>query len=127
MSALPFVMEYFTHVLSRRDETQFGFFNPYGNPFVLDPKAPPTHYTTEGGGTYSARPDLTRAGGPGIYRAAAGVAVLAATMAGTDVIIQSYEEVIKDESPEEQRSAWRVLTSALTGTFGIGSAGQQFV
>ena len=120
---MTFVLEFFTHVLSTQfDEYgEMGFFNPYGNPTIVDPKVQPTHYTTEGGGTYSARPDLSRAGGPGIYRAAGGVALIGASMAGAGIVTGAYEDVIASESEFEQRSLWQMFSSALTGTFGIGS------
>jgi len=115
-------LEFFTNVLSQKmEETEFGFFNPYRSPTVIDPKVTPTHYTTEGGGTYSARPDLTRSGGPGIYRAAAAAGVAGATIVGATLITESYDEIIEDATPSEQRSLWQVFASGLTGTFGIGS------
>jgi hypothetical protein len=115
-------LEFFTNVLSQQmEETEVGFFNPYRSPTVVDPKVTPTHYTTEGGGTYSARPDLTRSGGPGIYRAAAVAGVAGATIVGATLITESYDEIIEDATPSEQRSLWHVFASGLTGTFGIGS------
>ena len=115
-------LEFFTNVLAKQmDETQHGFFNPYRSPTVVDPKVTPTHYTTEGGGTYSARPDLSRSGGPGIYYVAGGTALVSASLVGAGVITESYEEVIEDTSPSEQRSLWQLFASGLTGTFGIGS------
>ncbi len=119
---MSFAVEFFTHVLSSQmEESEYGFFNPYGSPTVIDPKSTPTHYTTEGGGTYSARPDLTRRCGPGVYHAAGALAIVGGSVVGAAMITDAYALVIEDETPEEQRSLWRVFSSALTGTWGIGS------
>jgi hypothetical protein len=114
-------LEFFQHFLAKQmDMPDIGFFNPYGNPTVLNPN-PPTHYTTEGGGTYSSRPDLTRAGGPGVYRAAAAAGVIGAVLIGAGVITSGYSRVIENQTASEQRSSWQLFSSGLTGTFGIGS------
>jgi len=103
------------------DTPDYGFFNPYHQIPEYRGSTPPTHYTTEGGGTYSARPDLTRSGGPGTYNAIGGVALVVAATYGAAVITSAYNEVIEDEPEQEQRSLWQVFGSSLTGTFGIGS------
>ena len=96
-------------------------FNPYRQIPEYQVRTPPTHYTTEGGGTYSARPDLTRSGGPGTYNALGGVALVVGATYGAALITSAYNEVIEDEPEQEQRSLWQVFGSSLTGTFGIGS------
>ncbi len=84
--------------------------------------APKTHYTTQGGGYYSARPDLTRSGGSVLMgRFALIAAPVAVSAVGAKVVVDRYDDVI-DELPEhEQRSMWQTFASGLTGTFGIGS------
>jgi len=114
--------EFFNHVLAKRmDQPEIGFFNPYGNPTVLNPKITPTHYTTEGGGTYSSRPDLTRAGGPGTYMAAGALALTLGSVYGSAVINEGYFHVIKEETPDVQASMWRSFSQSLTGGFGVGT------
>ena len=116
------VLEFFTNVLGTNEEfLDAGFSNPYRQiPEYRAPSAP-THYTTEGGGTYSARPDLTRSGGPGTYVGLAGAGLLVGSMYGAAVITSAYGSVIANEPEHEQRSLWQVFSSGLTGTFGIGS------
>lgn len=106
---------------SRMDFPDAGYFNPYRQMPEWQAKARPTHYTTEGGGTYSARPDLSRPGGAGIYYAAGGVAAAGALIATTEAITKSYGSVIQNESEQEQQSLWQGFSQALTGGFGIGS------
>ena len=126
-----FVLEFFTTVLGHQLEepmlNDINYFNPYSSPRVLDPKAAPTHYTTEGGGTYSARPDLTRPAGPGAYVTMGAFSLGIVVIYSSAVIHESYAVVIDDEDDYQQRAAWQVYISALTGTFGIGSAGSQYV
>ncbi len=115
-------LEFFTNVLSTQYEfLDTGYYNPYRQfPEYRAPRAP-THYTTEGGGTYSARPDLTRAGGPGVYRAAGGAALVVGSLTGAALITNVYAQVIEDESQSDQRGLWQMFSSGLTGTVGIGS------
>ncbi|AXH79171.1 MAG: hypothetical protein [Circular genetic element sp.] len=117
------VIEFATHFLGSQldDEYHYGFFNPYRQIPEYRGRTPPTHYTTEGGGQYSARPDLARTGGPAVYRALGGVALVSGSIVGAVAITSAYNEVIHDEPEHEQRSLWQVFSSGLTGTFGIGS------
>jgi len=116
------VLEFFTNVLSTQDDfLDAGFSNPYRQiPEYRSPSAP-THYTTEGGGTYSARPDLTRSGGPGTYSALVATGFVVGSLYGAAVTTAAYGSVIGKEPEHEQRSLWQVFSSGLTGTFGIGS------
>jgi len=121
-----FVLEFFTTVLGHQLEDETGlsginWYNPHSGPRVIDPKTAPTHYTTEGGGTYSSRPDLTRAGGPGTYVAMGAFGLGVAVTYTSAVIVQSYANVIEDEPDDVQRSYWRSFSQALTGGFGAGS------
>jgi len=115
-------LEFFTNVLSTQYEfLDVSMYNPYTQYPEYRPTRAPTHYTTEGGGTYSARPDLTRSGGPGIYRAAGATALISGSITGAGLITTVYSQVIEDESQSDQRGLWQMFSSGLTGTFGIGS------
>jgi len=127
---MTFVLEFFSNVMGYQMEKMYpdspmsgiNWFNPYSGPTVLDPKpGVPTHYTTEGGGTYSARPDLTRAGGPGTYVTMGAFGMGVAITYTTAVVVSGYAAVIEDESPDTQKSLWRSFSQALTGGFGAGS------
>ncbi|AXH78567.1 MAG: hypothetical protein [Circular genetic element sp.] len=120
---MTFVLEFFSNVLGyEMDEFETGFFNPYHGPSPINPKpGVPTHYTTEGGGTYSARPDLTRAGGPGTYVTMGAFGMGVAITYTSAVVVSGYAAVIEDESPDTQKSLWRSFSQALTGGFGAGS------
>lgn len=118
------VIEFFTTVLGHQLEEpmlDINYFNPYSGPTILDPKRVPTHYTTEGGGSYSARPDLSRPSGPGAYYALGIGSMAILTLYTTAVIHQSYASVIEDEEEHVQRSLWRSFAQALTGGPGVGS------
>jgi len=92
-------------------------YTHYGAPGA---RVPSTHYTTEGGGYYSARPDLTRAGGPGTYTAMGFIALTLAVTYTSAVIVESYSSVV-EKAPEHERSGmWRTFSQGLTGT-GVGS------
>ena len=79
----------------------------------------PTHYTTEGGGTYSSRPDLTRSGHAVLGgRAAIVVAPIGVALVGSHVIHTQYGNIVEKAPEEEQAGLWRMFSSALTGTFG---------
>ena len=83
----------------------------------------PTHYTTEGGGTYSSRPDLTRSGHAVVGgRAAVVAAPVGVAVVGAHVIHTQFDEKVVQNAPEEERRGlWQMFSSGLTGTFGIGS------
>jgi len=116
------VLEFFTNVLSTNDDfLDAGFSNPYRQIPEYQPPRAPTHYTTEGGGTYSARPDLTRAGGPGTYVAGGIVVLGVGSLYGSAVVTAAYSNVIQNETPDQQRSLWRSFAQSLTGGFGAGS------
>jgi len=116
------VLEFFTNVLSTQDDfLDAGFSNPYRQIPEYQASRAPTHYTTEGGGTYSARPDLTRSGGPGTYSALVVTGFVVGSLYGAGVTTAAYGSVISKEPEHEQRSLWQVFSSGLTGTFGIGS------
>ena len=83
-------------------------------------RKPPTHYTTEGGGRYSARPDLTRAGGPGTYNALGFVALTVGVVYTSAVIVESYGLVVEKAPEHERAGMWRTFSQGLTGT-GVGS------
>lgn len=69
------------------------------------------------GHIYSMRPDLTRMGaGVGFTYTAPVWAPVLLAVANTEVIRRMPEE--------KQRGGWQMFASALTGTFGIGSAVQ---
>lgn len=97
---------------------------PFGGPDyrVTQPRVP-THYSTEGGGYYSLRPDLTRRGGPGTYAAAAMVLGGTGVLVTAEVTHRAYGSVISSESPSTQRSMWRGFSQGLTGGVGLGNAG----
>ncbi len=121
---MSFVLEFFSTVLGHQldDPTSdINFFNPYSSPRVIDPKVAPTHYTTEGGGTYSSRPDLTRPAGPGAYVSMGAFTLGIVVIYSSAVIHQSYSNVIEDEPDDVQRSLWRSFSQSLTGGFGAGS------
>ena len=86
-------------------------------------EAPRTHYTTEGGGHYSARPDLTRSGGSVIAgRAAIMGSPVAAAVVGAHAVTTQFDDRVIQNAPEHERSGlWQMFSSGLTGTFGIGS------
>lgn len=118
-----FVLEFFTNVVgTQADFLDAGFYNPYQQIPEYRSAKPPTHYTTEGGGTYSARPDLTRPAGPGTYVMGAAVAGLVGVTYTAAVTTAAYEEIIEDETPDVQRSLWRSFSQALVGGFGVGTA-----
>ncbi len=113
-------LELMTHLTERRlsEEQSFGFFNPYTDMTrVLNPRMAPSHYTTEGGGHYSMRPDLSRISPYPIYGFAGAVLYV-----GPPVILAGANFAVIDAAPEEQQQGFtQMFTSALTGTFGIGS------
>jgi len=121
MSGL-FVLEFFTGVTAKAaDFPESGFYNPYRQfPEYIRP-TPPSHYTTEGGGRYSARPDLTRVGGPGVYVIGATGGIVIGSVYVAAVTTQAYSEIIKDETPDAQQSMWRSFAQSLTGGVGAGS------
>ena len=85
-------------------------------------RKPPTHYTTEGGGRYSARPDLTRAGGPGTYNAIGFIALTVGVTYTSAVIIESYGSVVEKAPAHERPGMWQTFSQGLTGTgVGVGS------
>jgi len=116
------VLEFFSNVLGTNNEfLDAGFSNPYRQiPEYRSPSAP-THYTTEGGGTYSARPDLSRSGGPGTYVLGGAIVIVGGSLYGGALITSAYDQVIKDETIDRQSSLWRSFSQSLTGGFGIGS------
>jgi hypothetical protein len=94
-------------------------YTHYGAP---GPRVPPTHYTTEGGGSYSARPDLSRAGGPGTYNAIGFIALTVGVIYTSAVIIQSYGFVVEKAPAHERPGMWQTFSQGLTGTgVGVGS------
>jgi len=118
------VIELATHALFfhlEKNPLDYGFFNPYRQIPEYRVSTPPTHYTTEGGGHYSARPDLTRPGGPAVYVAGTGAALVVGSLYGAAVITSAYNEIIEDEDPNVQQSLWLAFTQALTGGPGIGT------
>ena len=82
---------------------------------VKDPKWANPH-----GPHYRMHPELTRAGGPGVYVAAA-----VTGYAGVPVALAAANyAIIENDVSEEQRSGyWQMYSSALTGTFGGGLSG----
>ncbi len=123
---MTYVAEFIGHMI----QEQMGFndlhyFNPnapYGGPDYRVTKPPtPTHYTTEGGGYYSLRPDLTRRAGPASYAVAGGALATIGVLLTAEATHRAYGHVIKDESPQTQRSMWRSFSQGLTGGFGTGS------
>jgi len=118
----PLAIRFFEHVLSTQDDfIDAGFLNPYRQIPQYRPVSTPTHYTTEGGGTYSARPDLTRSGGPGTYVAMGLFSLGVAVVYTSAVTVSAYSTVIEDETPDVQRSLWRSFSQALVGGPGVGS------
>ncbi len=115
-----FALELFMHLAERRlsDEESIGFFNPYVDKArVIDPKTRPTHYTTEGGGHYSMRPDLSRPS-PYVFYGAGG----AVLFAGPPVLLAGANFAVIEAAPEEQQKGLlQMFSSGITGTFGIGS------
>ena len=113
-------LELFMHLAERRlaEGESIGFFNPYVDKArVIDPKTKPTHYTTEGGGRYSMRPDLSRMSPYPIYGFAGAVLYV-----GPPVILAGANLAVIEAAPEDQQQGLtQMFTSALTGTFGIGS------
>ena len=96
----------------------------FGGPYYrVIGEAPRTHYTTEGGGHYSARPDLTRSGGSVIGGRVALLATPAAVaVVGAHAITTQFDDKVIQNSPDHERSGfWQMFSSGLTGTFGVGS------
>ena len=115
-------LEFFTNVFhSKTESADMSFFNPYRQFPEYRPITPPTHYTTEGGGRYSLRPDLSRSGGPGVYYTVGATALAGGAIVGAGVITGAYGDVIENQSPSEQRSLWQSFAQSLTGGFGTGS------
>ncbi len=106
-----------------RDEFSFiyhqkEFANRHG------PRPVPSHYTTEGGGRYSARPDLTRSGGQVIAgRAALLLAPVGVAYYGANVVTKQYASVVERAPEHQQSSLWRGFSQGLTGGVGVGNAG----
>ena len=120
------IMEVISHYAGKSfDELDtFHINRQFGGPnYRVIGEAPRTHYTTEGGGHYSARPDLTRSGGSVIAgRAAIMGSPVAAAVVGAHAITTQFDDKIIQKSPEHERSGlWQMFSSGLTGTFGIGS------
>ena len=120
------IMEVVSHFAGKKfDELDtFHINRQFGGPnYRVIGEAPRTHYTTEGGGHYSARPDLTRSGGSVIAgRAARQVAPVATGLVGAHVFHSKFDEHVVQKAPEhERRGFWQMFASGLTGTFGIGS------
>ena len=68
---------------------------------------------------YRMHPELSRAGGPGVY-----YGLGAATFVGVPVTIAAANFAVIEAAPEEQRSGlYQMFSSALTGTFGGGFSG----
>ena len=85
-------------------------------------RIPPSHYTTEGGGTYSARPDLTRAAGPGTYNVIGFIALTVGVVYTSAVIIESYGILVEKAPAHERPGMWKTFSQGLTGTgVGVGS------
>jgi len=69
---------------------------------------------------YDIHPELTRAGGPGVYIAAGSLSYVGVPIA----LAGMNYAVIEHDVPSEQRSGfWQMYSSALTGTFGGGFSG----
>jgi len=118
----PLAIHFFESVLTNQDDfIDAGFLNPYRQIPGYRPPSTPTHYTTEGGGTYSARPDLTRSGGPGTYVGMGAFGLGVVVMYTSAVTVSAYATVIADETPDNQRSLWRSFSQALVGGPGVGS------
>jgi len=117
-------LELFTNILAKKEEEMgYGFFNPYTDfTRVINPRIAPTHYTTEGGGTYSLRPDLARMGGPNTYVAVGLGTVLLGVAVTSGAIVNAYGIVIQREAQNVQRSMWRGFAQGLTGGPGVGTA-----
>jgi len=95
---------------------------PYTHRGAPGPRVPPTHYTTEGGGYYSARPDLTRSGGIGTYNSLGFIALTVGVIYATAVIMESYDSVVQKAPAHERPGMWRTFSQGLTGTgVGVGS------
>jgi len=115
-----------TIVTSRLEEETSGLadvirptsYTHYGAPGA---RKPPTHYTTEGGGRYSLRPDLSRAGsGLSTYNALGFIALTIGVTYTSAVIVATYA-AITEKAPEHERSGmWRTFSQGLTGT-GVGA------
>ncbi len=120
------IIEVVSHFAGRKmdDMDMFNVNRAFGGPnYRVIGEAPRTHYTTEGGGHYSARPDLTRSGGSVIAGRAAVISAPAVTaVVGAHAITTKFDEHVVQKSPEhEEKSWWQMFSSGLTGTFGIGS------
>lgn len=89
----------------------------------------PTHQQVgHPGHTYSVRPDLTSSGHLVLAGRAATAAAPVAVLGGIPIALAGANVYAIKRAPKtEQRSLWRVFTSGLTGTFGIGGAGSRFV
>lgn len=98
----------------------FGGGSPKGMKVIDDPVRPHPH--NRPGHTYVMRPDLTRPGFP-IVAGRAGVALAGpAAMFLTYPMLYQANEFVIERAPEEQQAGmWQMFSSALTGTFGIGS------
>jgi len=116
-------LEFFTSILAKRErDMEYGFFNPYADyTYIRDPKTRPTHYTTEGGGTYSLRPDLARMGGPNTYVVLGFGAAMLGIALTTEAIVGSFGKLIREEAENVQAAMWRGFAQGLTGGFGIGT------
>jgi hypothetical protein len=65
---------------------------------------------------YQMHPDLSRPGGPGVYYAVAGIALVAAPVVGAAWVTEAYRIAVVEQAPAEQESFWwRVWSSGLTG------------
>ena len=118
----PLAVHFFDAVLSSQYEfLESGFYNPYRQIPEYRPRSTPTHYTTEGGGTYSARPDLSRSGGPGTYVAMGAFGLGVVVMYTSALTVSAYSTVIADETPDVKTSLWRSFSQALVGGPGVGS------
>lgn len=120
------IVEVISHFAGKKfDDLDIHVINrAFGGPnYRVIGEAPRTHYTTEGGGHYSARPDLTRSGGSVIGGRVALLATPAAVaVVGAHAITTQFDDKVIQNTPEYERSGlWQMFSSGLTGTFGIGS------
>jgi len=86
------------------------------SPTVRGPKPEVSPY----GPYYRMYPELSRAGGPGVYYVAA-----TATFVGVPVALAAMNyAVVENDVPEEERQGfWRMFSQALTGGFGANLSG----
>jgi len=85
------------------------------SPTVKGPKPE----TNPFGPHYRMYPELSRAGGPGVY-----YGIGAATFVGVPVTIAAANFAVIESAPEEERSGlYQMFASALTGTFGGNYSG----